>query len=736
MQSSVRSRSRIFLLLGILVSLWLPFWFSFSSDQGYVYAEERAPDAFGSISGVIRNSAGEPLAGMRVTLYNPYYFDNSWYPTVQVTTDQQGRYRFSALVAGIYRIGAQDPDEGYGAAFYANQSQIWAATDVVANGAARTNIDLTLARGGEITGVIRAQDGSTLTGLTVALYQQAGPLYLVDGQWNEWLRINAQELLPGESLFHFRGLAADNYRLCASAYSNSTYWQECYDNVYTVVDAQTLSVTAGAIISNVVMILGDGANLGMIQGQVTSPQNEPLANIGVYVVPADAASYVSLATTVATPTAAPSAAQAAQAAASRQGLATATPAPTAFPPNVPYQSFTTTAADGSYTVKNLYNGNYQLLFHDPTGRYRYEYYNDVTYRSNAEQLPITPKMVVTGVNAQLALGAHITGTITLQGQPAPPSTLFLHRQEHNQWFIAATTTSDPLTGGYDLGGLPAGVYRLQAATTVSYTPLTFYSFYTFYGGSDWSTATQLKLTTAEIRPEINIDFNSGPRFNGAISGRVTADGAPQAGIKVSLYSYLMICCEPLLLRPPLTYGVTDQTGRYRIEGLSDGIYYLRFDDQRGRRASLFYPGQPLLDLTQYLTTTDTATTTALDIALPQGGMVAGHVAALTGQIPSNLTILATLTIAGETSFVYREVQVNADGTYLLQGLYPGTYHVCATSKAIYGYGYTSFDCYGAFDDSQWFTSGRPITVTAGQTVNEIDLLWGADYKRYLPVVVR
>jgi len=735
MPRTVRSNTRLFLLLGPLVVLWASFWLSFAPEPGRVYAEETAPDAFGSISGVIRNTVGEPLANIQVTLYNPYYLEGFWQPAVQVTTNQSGRYRFSALVAGIYRLGAQDPNAQYGASFYANQSQIWAATDIVVNGTERTGVDLTLAAGGEIAGVVQPHDGRRLPWSQIVLYQKVGPLYTVNGQWNEWLALSSQSLGAGESTFQFRGLAADNYRLCASTATGTTYWQECYDDAYLVMDAQTISVTAGAIISNVVLVLGDGADLGMIRGQVTSPQKTPLAQIGVYVIPADAWSPP-LATLIAPPSPTPTSAPSAQAAAGDQLQVTATPAPTAFPPNLPYQAYTTTDADGSYTVTNLFDGNYQLLFHDPTGHYRYEYYNDVTYRSNAEPLQVAQHLVITNVNAQLALGAHITGTLTLHGQPAPLSTLYLHKQEHNDWFIAAATTSDPVTGRYDFGGLPAGVYRLQAVTTVSYLPLTYYSFYTFYGGPDWNRATLLKLDSTEIRPEINLDFNDGPRYNGALSGRVTAAGTPQAGVKVSLYSYASLCCNSLLLQPPLTYAITDQAGRYRVEGLSDGIYYLRFEDQSGRSASLFYPGQPLLDSTHYLTTTDTATTTALDVALPPGGMIAGRVATRAGALPDNLYIVATFITAEQVGFVYRDVPVNADGTYLLAGLYPGTYRVCATTKTIFNYGYSAFDCYGAFGEGQWFNSGQLVTVAAGKTAKNIDLLWGPDYKQYLPGVAR
>lgn len=704
-----------FLVIDSLLFVSVIIWIIFAPTQPHLYAEAHRPEALGSISGTARDEAGTPLAGLQVTLYQPFYYDNSWYATRQVTTDSTGRYGFFALTAGAYRIGATDPEARYGATFYTQQPMVEDAIDVVANGTARTGIDLTLVAGAEITGVVQTFDGSKLSNLFVMLYRKVGPLYQIGEQWNEWLQFDTQSLTLEQTKFHFRGLAAGNYRICAVAY-DANNWQECYDNVYQVINAHTLTVTAGTVISNVVLTLGDGADLGVIQGRVTSAQAEPLANIGVYVVPAEAFLIDPLRATRLRPA--------------------ATGASPRLLPNLPYQYYTTTADDGSYTVKHIFDGKYQLLFHDPTGHYRYEYYQDVTYRRNALAIEIAAQRTITDINAQLALGGWITGTITLLGQPAPLTALTLYKQENHEWPVVATTTSDPMTGSYAIGGLPAGVYRLYAVTNISYTPLSSYSFYTFFGGANWETATDIRLTTASNQRDTNINFDHGPHFNGAISGRVTANGVPQSAIRVSLYAYPYSCCSPLLLRPALTYAFTDQDGRYQIEGLSEGSYYVRYDDQNGLCASLFYPNQPILDFTHSVTTTDTAPTALIDMELPQAGILRGHVRSLVAETLPTITVLAVLTTTEQTSFVYREAPLNADGSFVLQGLYPGTYHICAGVKFSYGNGYGGLTCYGDFTPFPSFTSGKAITVTAGKTVNGIDMLWGPDYQQYLPVVAR
>ena len=733
-------------LLFVLLPLCLLLGFHLIVSQPSVYAEENHPTALGSISGVVRNGAGEPLAGMQITLYfSALYYDSNWLTKMQAMTDSSGRYRFSALPAGVYRIGAVDPARFYGKSFYPGQGTVWAATDLVVNGIARTDVDVTLTAGGVITGFVRTTDGLSFWYQVVSLYQQGPLFYFGGGQSTEWLQIDTQDLSAPQTDFAFRGLASGIYRVCASSSANSDYWQECYDDVYNVADAQSFTITTGTVISDVVLVLGDGADLATISGRVVAAQDEPLANIGVYVVPFDAAPYyptpgppstpTPALPTTATPTAAPITGHAPQGATVLQPVATPTALPPPTLPSVPYRYYTNTAADGTYTVTNVFDGNYQIYFYDRAGRYRYEYYNDVTYRSNATSVVIAQQTPVAGINAQLALGAHLTGTISLFGQPAPVTNLYLYKQENNEWLIAATATTDLLTGNYDIGGLPAGVYRLQAGVTLNYSPQTSYSLYGFYGGDDWSTATTIQLTTAEIRPNIDLNLEQGPRFDGALSGRVTANGNPIAGVKVSLYSRPPSCCGSFFLGSALTYVTTDQDGRYRINGLSDAIYHVRYEDPSGQRAAIFYPSQPVVDATNYVVTNDTQTITA-DAEMPAGGSIKGHVGSLAGTALPDLTMVAIFITPEQPGFIYRAAPLNADGSFLLPGLYPGNYRICAARQSIYSLGYYEFDCYGSFSDTQWYGSGKAIQVTAGQTVAGIDLLWGADYKRYLPLVAR
>lgn len=720
MNRSTVSWLRGLLLFGIPVALLLCLQLL---TQPATYADADQPTAPGSISGTIRNGVGEPIAGLQVSLYQPYYYNYNWNAIRRVKTDAAGNYRFAILAVGVYRIGVDDEEGVYGRSFYPNAKRIETATDLAVNGSQRTAIDLTLVAAGQITGTVHRTDGNPLASTNVELYQKFDrPLYPTQ-PWNGWQLIENQAVTLGEQAFHFQGLAADRYRLCATSYSNTNTWRECYDNVYDLAAATELTITAGATISNVAIVLGDGADYGAISGKLTSTTNEPLVGVDVYAIPVGYPEWFPYAAT---------------GQATGQPTVPADPTGTAataetLPPFAGSAVYTSTKSDGTYLVKNLVAGAYHLLFFDRQGRYRYEYYNDVTYRSNATAVEVAKQETVSGMDGQLSAGARIRGSVTILNQPAPQAWLVLFRREGGYWRTVATTTNDPYTGSYEVGSLPAGVYRLQASISFS-TPYHQAYYQSFYGGGNsLETATDITLAEGGLQADIDLSLGGDHQYAGVLYGQVTSKGVPLANVKVSLYANNG-CCTPSATGTAQSYAITDQAGRYTFEGLTHGAYVIRYDDLSGRRASLFYPNQLAPMDGSIVYTGDTTVIKDVNVDLPQAGSIMGRVYLRNGEAVPHLSILATTPIPEYGAFIYREVRTAADGTYTLQGLHPGVYYLCASER--YGYDLNDLECYGNTQAYAWITSGQPITVTAGQSVAGIDLLWGPDHKQYLPVVGR
>ncbi|MCB0106166.1 MAG: carboxypeptidase regulatory-like domain-containing protein [Caldilineaceae bacterium] len=732
---AVRVCVLFFVFLLFTLGFGIPLEFGYFSVPTVLHAEENQPEAPGSVSGVVRNAEGEPVAGILVTLYYAFLPDNVWYPFAQVTTDELGRYRFGLLGAGTYRLGFFDPEQRYAQHYYPAASDLYDATPLAINGEERTGFDAVLASGGAITGTVRLHNGQVAY-KDISLYQKVKPILNPDGNFTEWLFVGVNSLPPQQEEFQFQGLATDEYRICANTYAEDRYVYECYDDVAELNQGTSISVTAGSVVSNVMMVLLDGANLGTIGGRVTTAAGEPLPGIDVYVttqslLPAARSALAAPQNFGQSPLTAP---QPVNALAQPFGDATAAVTPPSVPA-FPYSYRSSTDKNGRYTIDTLLPGTYQLFFHDSSGRYRYEFYDDVTFRTNSNVVTVHHREVLTDVNAALALGAQITGSVTLMGQPASNAQLTLHKWENSQWWPVAFTSVNAFTGAYRFGGLPAGRYRVEASAFVAYPPFSTYYFYGLYGGETWDSATDIRLTTEATASQIDVTLGNGPLFDGAVSGRVTANGKPLANVQVSL-QLPFICCYPGTLTFPQTYAVTDAAGRYRIEGLTSALYLVRFDDRNGRYASLFYPGQPLPGYEQMVVISDTGTTTGIDIDLPIGGRIQGHLYERDGSGVENVPVMALLQTTESPFFVFREVLSAADGSYQLQGLSPGTYRVCAGSRQAIIYGYGRIECHGDSRTSPWYNLGQPISVTAGITIDEVGILWGPEREQYLPLIAR
>ena len=118
----------------------------------------------GSISGTVRDAAGQPVAGAHVCAYA-----GRWESAGERTqTDALGNYYLSGLAPGLYRVWAEA--SGHASTHY-GQTPWWAyATAVcVTTGATSSDIDITLARAGSITATVTDSNGTPLPNVSVML---------------------------------------------------------------------------------------------------------------------------------------------------------------------------------------------------------------------------------------------------------------------------------------------------------------------------------------------------------------------------------------------------------------------------------------------------------------------------------------------------------------------------------------------------------------------------------------
>ena len=129
-----------------------------------------------------------------------------------------------------------------------------------------------------------------------------------------------------------------------------------------------------------------------------------------------------------------------------------------------YVSDATTTGDGSYDLGGLASGSYRLRFEDwAAGVYLAEYYNDKADLDAADDVSVTAGSTTTGIDAVLAAGGHITGSVTNAGHAGLAGiqvTVYQWSDDFEYWrYVGDAYTTDD--GGYDVGGLASGSYRLR-----------------------------------------------------------------------------------------------------------------------------------------------------------------------------------------------------------------------------------------------------------------------------------
>jgi protocatechuate 3,4-dioxygenase beta subunit len=707
------------LFVAIVIPVWLVIGVFALSLASPAVAEEAGPAAPGTIAGMVKDTDGTPLATIEISLYRQSsYAADSWSVIRSMRTQADGKYRFTILPVGNYRIGATDLQQMRPPLFYPAAPTIHKATDINVIGNQFDGIDLNFYPGGQITGVVTATTGVSLTTGSVSLQHEVkrqGVTY--------WESVQSTYIPPGGGIYTFTNLSANSYRVCANGFGPVLAAYECYDNVNHIRQATPLTITSGATISNVNFVLGDFPDHSQISGRVTDLNNQPLADIGVYAFGNDLPPFVrSIQATTLAPDATP--------------VPTQPFPPPDGPPASSYSYYTSTDSQGNYRFTNIAEGAYRLLFRDPTNAHAFEYYNDSGAPEEATIVALGSEQTITNVNVQLAPAGRIRGAVTIAGQAAPIRFLRAQLKTSLGWYYAMDSENVTSDGVYEISGLPVGVYRVWTYALIPdlYTNYFYQGYYFVPDAADLSEEfpfTKIPLGIGETKTA-NIALVGGPQFDGSLSGQVTAGGAPLAGAKVLLYANDAFCC--LDQRPPLVSVLTNSDGRYTINGLTASSFYLGATDPTGLYATTYYTAHAAPTIANPIAVAEGQTINNINVDLPLAGAIGGRVTRPNGEpVPDLLVRISHLT-KPFAAFIavplpIEETHTDAAGRYTVKGLHPGDYNLCVQNER----GFTK--CHGMRQGLFDPTIGR-VTVGAGATTPNIDVRWGPDLKNYLPIIAR
>ena|SRR5215471_7229532 len=167
----------------------------------------------------------------------------------------------------------------------------------------------------------------------------------------------------------------------------------------------------------------------------------------------------------------------------------------------------------------------------------------------------------------------------------------------------------------------------------------------------------------------------GPVENaGRVSGRVVVDGQPGAGITVQVYTTFT---DVYARGSSAGTSVTDENGRYDLEGLGQGLYLVEVRDPGLiRRIDLHTARSRTPD--PVIRVSKAEKVDGIDFDLVRGGIITGRVTGPDGEPVSGRSIFITGGGPGPGSYpvsLPAIIETGENGDYIAQGLPPGNYQV-------------------------------------------------------------
>jgi len=315
-----------------------------------------------------------------------------------------------------------------------------------------------------------------------------------------------------------------------------------------------------------------------------------------------------------------------------------------------------TAADGTYTVRNLPPGDYTVRAR--ADFFAWEFFSETPNDRLASRVSVAVGTPATGINFTMdTASGTISGTVVRQSDGAPVRNAKV--RAFNPDLGSGNGTRTNSDGSYTIQSLPPGSYWLEVDSGGFATE--------YYPGTlDFDLA--IRVTVAAKADTSGIDFTLQP--GGTISGKVTeADGVtPVIDARVVADSFT--ASWPPASRP-LTSARTRMDGTYTISGVTlvaQGVAAVPI-------------GQPLV-LEFYNNTADptaalpvTPNATGINFSLDTGGTISGTVHQTDGTTPiPDILVMAENTTTG---VVLGLAPTERDGTYRTTGLPAGEYRVFA-----------------------------------------------------------
>ena len=195
----------------------------------------------------------------------------------------------------------------------------------------------------------------------------------------------------------------------------------------------------------------------------------------------------------------------------------------------------TTGAGGSYSVSGLETGTYDVEFSPGcgnSGNYLPQWYDNETTAAAADSVSVTATMTTSSINAALAAGGTIAGTVTAATGGADLTGICVNAFTSTGSLSPAGNTTTAADGTYSITGLSTGSYDVEFSTGCGSTGNYLTQWYD--NEPSPTSANAVPVIAGTTSSTIDASLVTG----GTIAGTVTAKsgGADLDGICVSVYT--------------------------------------------------------------------------------------------------------------------------------------------------------------------------------------------------------
>lgn len=274
---------------------------------------------------------------------------------------------------------------------------------------------------------------------------------------------------------------------------------------------------------------------------------------------------------------------------------------------------------GSYTIVGLATGDYYVRFDDCGGNgYLAEWFHDAPDTGSATPVAVVDGEATTGIDAALAYGGSITGTLTDAGTAGPIAYLCVYAEGADGDGSGFAWTSDD--GTYRIHGLRAGSYRVHfgcdfgfaqatqgEASSPVITPPPASDDYVpewYDDAATYEQATLVPVVQGVETPGIDASLVLGGRIAGFVSDE---GGEPLDEICISVYD----AATGDWVDSGYAWG-----GDYEVSGLRGGAYKVQAYDCGGARyEDEYYDDARSLNAATVIEVALGQTTAGIDFAL-------------------------------------------------------------------------------------------------------------------------